>query len=451
MIRAVQKGEIRPPRHLDASIDKALEAICVKAMAHRPADRYGSARALAEDVERWMADEAVSAWREPRTRTMVRWLTRHRVSVTAAGAAVLVALVGTAAVLGVQTRANADLNRANTELNAANARVTRANDDLHAANKRERQRFELAQEAIRMFHSGVSEDLLLKQGQFKALRTKLLQGARDFYRKLEGLLKDRTDRDSRLGLARAYAEVGRLSSDLDSVKEAEEVDRRAVALFEELAGEAPTDPEPRRGLARCLVELESISWSVGRKEEAAAMVSRAVELYRALGEADPADLRLRGEWAGAEMLCGMFIDASTQPAEAVAAVERARSILEAATGAGAPEDALRAERAEVYGALASTLYGAGRHDEAMNAFKKACELGEAMFRANPEDPKPGHELARNLGNWGVDLSNAGRPADALPKYVRALEVLKTIGDANPTLSSIPGAVAWLEYAPARRT
>ena len=34
-------------------------------MALRPEDRYASARALAEDVEHWLADEPVSAWREP--------------------------------------------------------------------------------------------------------------------------------------------------------------------------------------------------------------------------------------------------------------------------------------------------------------------------------------------------------------------------------------------------
>src|SRR5262249_62361356 len=65
MLRRVQSGEIPQPRQLDPSIDRALEAVCLKAMAAEPKDRYATAHALAEDVERWMADEAVSAWREP--------------------------------------------------------------------------------------------------------------------------------------------------------------------------------------------------------------------------------------------------------------------------------------------------------------------------------------------------------------------------------------------------
>jgi eukaryotic-like serine/threonine-protein kinase len=57
----VERGEFAPPRSRDPSIDRALEAICVKAMANRPEGRYASCRELADDLDRWMADEPVSA------------------------------------------------------------------------------------------------------------------------------------------------------------------------------------------------------------------------------------------------------------------------------------------------------------------------------------------------------------------------------------------------------
>ena len=65
ILQGVQQGKYAPPRKLDRSIPPALEAVCLKAMALKPADRYGSPRALADDIERWMADEPVSARREP--------------------------------------------------------------------------------------------------------------------------------------------------------------------------------------------------------------------------------------------------------------------------------------------------------------------------------------------------------------------------------------------------
>jgi tetratricopeptide (TPR) repeat protein len=105
VLGAVRRGEFRPPR----SIDPALEAICLKAMALRPEGRYGSCRALAEDLERWLADEPVSAWREPLSRRAGRWARRHRPAVTGAVAAALAGLVGLAAVAAVQTWSNRKL------------------------------------------------------------------------------------------------------------------------------------------------------------------------------------------------------------------------------------------------------------------------------------------------------------------------------------------------------
>jgi serine/threonine protein kinase len=87
LLRAVQWGDFLPPRRLDPALDPALEAVCLEAMALRPEDRYASPRALAEDIEHWMAEEPVSAWREPWTRRARRWERRHRTAVMAATSA----------------------------------------------------------------------------------------------------------------------------------------------------------------------------------------------------------------------------------------------------------------------------------------------------------------------------------------------------------------------------
>ena len=124
----------RPPRQVDPTIDRALEAVCLKAMALKPADRYATPKALADDVERWMADEPVTAWREPFSRRARRWGRRTGRRSPPLAAAVLVALAGTAAVLAVQTQPNFDLQAANIDLAVANAQVKRSNADLEAAN-----------------------------------------------------------------------------------------------------------------------------------------------------------------------------------------------------------------------------------------------------------------------------------------------------------------------------
>ena len=62
----------------------ALDAICARAMARSPNDRYGDASELAEDVQRWLADEPVSAFTEPLVRRVRRWRRRHRNTTAAA-------------------------------------------------------------------------------------------------------------------------------------------------------------------------------------------------------------------------------------------------------------------------------------------------------------------------------------------------------------------------------
>jgi serine/threonine-protein kinase len=275
VIPRVLRGDFRSPRSVAPSIDPALEAVCLKAMALRPEDRYGSCRALADDVERWMAGEPVTAWREPISVRARRWARRNRTAVTAAAVAVLTALVGTSAVLAVQTRANIELKGANTDLAIASAKINEANADLQAANLRERQRFDLAMEAIKLFHGEVSEDLLLKQKPFEALRTKLLRGAAEFYDKLEGLLQRQADPVSRAALGNAFHELAALTAQIGNRREALAVYQKALAIRSELASMRDADLEAKLNVARTLLEAGVLQLETGRVAPALASYREA--------------------------------------------------------------------------------------------------------------------------------------------------------------------------------
>jgi tetratricopeptide (TPR) repeat protein len=80
------------PCSVVADTPPALNAVCLKALAKRPSDRYGSPKDLAGEVQRWLAGEPVSAYREPWSVRTGRWLRRHRQLVTAAVALLLAAV-----------------------------------------------------------------------------------------------------------------------------------------------------------------------------------------------------------------------------------------------------------------------------------------------------------------------------------------------------------------------
>jgi eukaryotic-like serine/threonine-protein kinase len=106
VLRRVQRGDFPSPRQVCRQVPAALEAICLKAMALKPEDRYPTARALADDLEHWLADEPVAAFREPWALRVGRWARRHRSRVTAAAAALVVAVVGLTAATLLLSAAN---------------------------------------------------------------------------------------------------------------------------------------------------------------------------------------------------------------------------------------------------------------------------------------------------------------------------------------------------------
>ena len=89
----MQEGDFPNPCQVKPNLDSALEAICLKAMALKPSDRYAAPRDLAEDIEHWLGDEPVSAMPEPITVKAGRWMRRHKPLVSGAAASLFVGLI----------------------------------------------------------------------------------------------------------------------------------------------------------------------------------------------------------------------------------------------------------------------------------------------------------------------------------------------------------------------
>jgi WD40 repeat protein len=66
-----------PPRRLHARIDRDLETICLRCLEKDPDKRYGSALALAEDLERWLRDEPILARRSGVGERLIKWARRR--------------------------------------------------------------------------------------------------------------------------------------------------------------------------------------------------------------------------------------------------------------------------------------------------------------------------------------------------------------------------------------
>ncbi len=152
-------------------------------MAARPEERYASARALADDLTRWLADEPVSSHREGLSARLGRSARRHRAGVQAGAAALAVtALFATTAALVV--------DRARRGERSALIRVIGALDAERAAKAEADVNLTLARQAVDDYFTKISENALLKRQDatevrdLRTLRRELLEVALDYYTRL---------------------------------------------------------------------------------------------------------------------------------------------------------------------------------------------------------------------------------------------------------------------------
>jgi WD40 repeat protein/serine/threonine protein kinase len=86
-LRVLQE-EPRPLRRVNRKIPHDVETICLKAMAKEPARRYATARALADDLRRFLRGEPIQARPISSAERLIRWARQHK------GLAASLALLG---------------------------------------------------------------------------------------------------------------------------------------------------------------------------------------------------------------------------------------------------------------------------------------------------------------------------------------------------------------------
>jgi serine/threonine-protein kinase len=441
ILALARRGAISPPRQINPRVPAALEAIVLKATALRPAERYSSARALALEVERWLADEPVYARREPLWERARRWMRRRRTTVAVIAATVLASTIGLAAVLVVQTRANASLKSAVLDLALANQRASGANRDLLLANTRERARFDLALEAVKTFHGGVSEDLLLKEKQFDGLRTKLLRGATAFYQRLEDLLKGQADPRSRAALGQAYHDIGELTAKIGSQAEALGALKRGLELRLALVAEARSDAAAKLEAGRSLIAIGDLQEATGELAGAQTSYEQARDLLEPLAQSGPDSATYRA--AVAKCLHGIArVQYHTgHAAEALASHEQARAIRQQLALANPDVIQFQSDLAVSYHDIGSIQRASGRAAAALASYQRARAIREKLADNNPSVTQFQSDLAQSYDHLGFLQQETGQLAGALASLEQARAILQKLSDANPAVTQYEGDLA----------
>jgi serine/threonine-protein kinase len=415
VLQKVQRGEFAPPRQVKGNVPPALEAICLKAMALRPAERYDSPLALADDLEHWLADEPVGAYREPLPARLGRWRRRHRALVAGLTAAALVALLLGGAGLFWLVEQAAELRRG---VEAALDQVTE---------RQQQARWDEAEAVL-----GQAQDRLGESGP-NDLRQRVRQARADLglVRRLDAArLKAATMVEGKfdyVGAERDYAaafrqaqlgqpgdEVAAVAARLRASAVKEQLvaaldhwatvtgDRQRVIWLLALAREADPDPmrnrlrdprlwRDRAALQRLARQARAAQWSPQL------LTALAIALMKAGGDARPLLTVAQGRYPQDFWLNFELGNALWKAQQAAAAIGYYRAAL-----------ALRPKASAVHNNLGNALHAQGQLDGAIACFQKALTL----------DPKH----AEVHSNLGVALQEKGRLDGAIACYEKALAI-----------------------------
>ena len=418
IIAKVEKGHFTHPRQINPRVSRTLEAICLKAMALKPEDRYPNPKALADDIERYLADQPTVAYPEPALERAGRLIRRNKRLLAPA------ALLMIAAAAGLVWH-DRGLAREKAHTEAALDQVA---------------------EQLTMTRSALTTLLNVAGSQIASypnsgeLRSSLGKVVLDYYTQLD--TKFPNNLDVRFGLAQTHYLLGRLDQQSGASEDSLAHYQEGLAILAPLAEEPTTQAKAIRlsiktriDRATLHVDRERFRAAEDEYDEILAMLARYA---RILDPTEAAEFLAgnRINRSEAYLRRGAFREARADADMAVGSLEKALRDLEADDG-NSPTRADKRNAARVLLAMATIDRGqalGGLGD--VSAAEKDYHAGAARMREIPPDSDSfddsQYQMAMaDLCLGRLLLTEADRANDAETSLSRAVETLETLARKQP--------------------
>lgn len=433
-----------------------LEKIVLHALEKDPADRYGSAEQLAEDLRRYLDKRPIQArkgsWLYRTRKLLVRnWVASSAVAAVLISLVTMLAQARQAADREATLRALAESERA-AALEAQRKTRQAADDALQqrAQAQRAAQEALAHQQATEREHSQAER----RFAQVRQLSNRFLFDFHDAIQPLPGatparqlVVKTALDYLNQLAadkpadpqlaaeLATAYERIGDIQGNsyfphLGDRTGAKKSYQRALALREPLG---IGDPVRLRDLVLSHLKLGDIADQEGNTAEAARRYETAVALY----EGSPRNHRMHDD-AGSKAYLRRsdLFDKTNQTARSLADLSRALERIESLRARSPRESRYLGDLAIVWNKLGNRRFAAGQVDGALEARRRGLEFSRDALAAQPDNQIFQRALMLNELGFGELLSNpivgTKRDLDAAHRHIsNGLRLGQVIFERDP--------------------
>ncbi len=448
LLERVQTGAFPAPRERNPSVPRPLEAVCLKAMAHRPEDRYATALELAGDLEQWLADEPVQAYREPWTARVRRWMSRHRPLVTG-GVVLLFAVVVLLLVVVYFVNdaweqselARLAIEERERQTEAQRALAVQRGGEAQANLKLARANLQQADHAIKEMLSRLADERLVHLPQFDEDRREILNEALTLRRKL--LNENPRDPETRQETGLAYTQMGQILQGLGQEVEALKAFEQSVAMLQALNADHPGVIEHQKALAESYSQLGLFFWrsEASRLRDASDCFARARDLWTKLANAEPGKLDHQAQLAMTHYrLASIYVRSDRKP-EGEKEFDKTLQLQRKLVEAGSSNPDYLGTLGSIHNSAGAHYSNVGRLEEAEKHYEEGRGIFEQVVPRKPKVLKYREELSFASANLAFIYQRTGRFREAETACRRAIELQQPLADAHPQITRYQESLA----------
>ncbi|MEX2139558.1 MAG: tetratricopeptide repeat protein [Pirellulales bacterium] len=439
-LRRVVEGDFRRLRQVSPLIAKSLEAICLKAMALKPADRYATPGQLRDDVEHWLADEPVGAAAETVIERSSRFLRKHKAwALATAAALVFVALVSTAAavLINEQRNKNAQLAADNLEL-AENEIAARKEAQAHA--RRADEQSALALKTLNTVVYSI-QDELAEIPAARPVRQKLLTHALEGLEAVAGAAD--TARQASRSQLRTHWDLGEMFTVLGSPQAADQF-RKAHVIALRLARDDPASAQAQRDLSLSHERLANVYRSLGNIAEAKKLFEQDLEISRRLAQADPANPQAQRDLSVSYNNLGELNRALGNIPEAKRWFEQGLQISRRLANDYPSNAVAQRDLAICYNNLGDISLTLGEVPQANRHFEEGLKISLRLAEDEPTNAELQRDVWVSYIKLGDVLRTLGNDAEAKKRFEQGLEISRRVAEVDPENAQAQRDL-WMSY------